>query len=260
MELIKSVDWVHLGYAIGLMLVGFVIAKRLSVSIGHAVAKRFSKHQAMLIRRLVFYGLLLVFLISALQQVGFKLTVLLGAAGVFTVALSFASQTAASNLISGLFLLFESPFKVGDLIRLKETLGTVDSIDLLSTKLVTPDHLLIRIPNEVIIKSEIVNLSYFETRRVDVMIGVSYNADFEHVKSVLLQIAAAHDEILKTPEPQVLMSSFEDSSVGIKFMTWTNTPNAFRVKNQLNQIIKQRFDEEQIEIPYPQMTLHQANE
>lgn len=259
MELIKSIDWVSTGYAIFLMLVGLVIAKRLSALIGHGVAKRFSLHQAMLIKRLVFYGLILVFLIAALQQLGFKLTVLLGAAGVFTVALSFASQTAASNLVSGLFLLFECPFKVGDLIRVKETLGTVDSIDLLSTKLVTPDHLLIRIPNETIIKSEILNMSYFDTRRVDMIVGVSYNADFEHVKSVLLQIAAAHDDILKTPEPQVVMSGFEDSSVDIKFMVWTNTPNAFAVRNQLNQLIKQRFDEEQIEIPYPQMTLHQAN-
>jgi len=128
-------------YAVCLFVFGYFIAKRFSIIVDRAFAKRFSRHHTMLIRRSVFYLIFTIFAVTSLQHIGFHLSVLLGAAGVFTVAISFASQTAASNLISGIFLLFEHPFKVGDTVEVKGINGVVDSIDLLSTKLKTPDFL-----------------------------------------------------------------------------------------------------------------------
>lgn len=258
MDTLASIGWVHIAYALGLLIFGFLIAKHLSAITDRTLSKRISRHQAMLTRRLVFYGLLLIFLISALQQLGFNLTVLLGAAGIFTVALSFASQTAASNLISGIFLLFEQPFKVGDSIEVKNIKGIVDSIDLLSTKINTPDNTQIRVPNEVIMKSEITNLSCFKTRRLEIQIGVAYKTDIEHVKSVLLNLTYAHEGILNDPPAQVIISNFADSAIELKLLAWTKTDVVSSVKYQLHETIKQRFEQEGIEMPFPQITLHQG--
>ena len=118
-----------------------------------------------------------MFCVSALRELGFKLSVLLGAAGVLTVAVGFASQTSASNIISGLFLLGERPFSVGDVIRVGSTTGEVLSIDLLSAKLRTFENLFVRIPNETLIKSEVTNLSRLPVRRLDLKIGIAYKEE-----------------------------------------------------------------------------------
>lgn len=193
-----------------------------------------------------------------MQHLGFKLSVLLGAAGVFTVAVSFASQTAASNLISGIFLLFEHPFKVGDTVEVKGINGVVDSIDLLSTKLKTPDNKLVRIPNEAMIKSEITNLSYFSTRRIDLIIAVAYECNIAQVKTMLLNIADNCDKVLKEPGPNVTIDNFANSAVELKFMVWVNTADLSIARNALQEVIKQQFDQEGIETPPPQVTVHRV--
>ncbi|WP_237758265.1 mechanosensitive ion channel family protein [Legionella londiniensis] len=258
MDVLSKIDWLHIVYAVFVAVLGFFIARQVGAIVGKAVSKRFSRHLAVLSRRLIFYGLFLLFLISALQQIGFKMTVLLGAAGVFTVALSFASQTAASNLVSGIFLLFESPFKVGDTIRLKDMAGVVDSMDLLSTKIKTADNMRIRIPNETIMKSDIINMSYFKTRRVDMLIGVSYNTEIEHVKHILLTLLKAHPDVLQEPAMQVVINQFTDSAIELKLMFWAETGTVNQVKYELYEQIKQVFDKEGIEMPYRQMSLPQA--
>lgn len=258
MDILAKIAWVQIGYAIFLVILGLFVAKQISALVERAVDKRFSRHQAVISRRFVFYGLFLLFLISALQQLGFKMTVLLGAAGVFTVALSFASQTAVSNLISGIFLLFECPFKVGDIIKIKDIIGTVDSMDLLSTKIKTADNMRIRIPNETIIKSDIVNMSYFNTRRSEILIGVSYNTDVSKAKAILMDLLKNHQDVLQEPAYQVVINQFADSAIELKLLFWAQTSAVLRTKHELHEMIKQAFDQEQIEIPYPQLTLHQA--
>jgi len=236
---------------------GLILAQRVSTMAGNAVNKRFSRHHAMLIRRLIFYTLFLMFAFTALQQLGFKINVLLGAAGVFTVALSFASQTAASNFVSGVFLLFERPFKIGDTIEVKNFQGTVDAIDLLSTKIRTADNTLVRIPNEVIMKSEVVNTSFFKTIRISIAITVVYKSEVERVKAVLLALAKDCDDILTEPAAQVIVNNITDYALELKLMVWTKTSRATKVKNLLYELIKERFDQENIEIPSPKITTHQ---
>lgn len=239
-------------YALCLVVLGYFIAKRCSILAERAFIKKFSRHHTMLIRRTIFYSVFTIFAVTGLQHVGFKLSVLLGAAGVFTVAISFASQTAASNLISGIFLLFEHPFKVGDTVEVKGIVGVVDSIDLLSTKLKTSDNKLVRIPNEAMIKSEITNLSYFSTRRLDLMVEVAYECDITRVKSMLLDIAEQCNQVLKDPEPTVSINNFANSAVELKFMVWVSTPDISITRNVLQEMIKQQFDRAGIEIPMPQ--------
>ena len=258
MYLWDQIGWVRIGGALGLFLFGCLIAQRLSVVADKAVSKRFSPHQAMLVRRLIFYSLFLLFAITALQQLGFQMTLLLGAAGVFTVALSFASQTAASNFVSGVFLLFERPFKIGDTIEVKNYRGIVDAIDLLSTKIRTADNTLVRIPNEVIMKSEVINQSFYKTTRTNILIRVTYKSDIEKVRTVLLNLATTCKDVLQDPPAQVIINNIEDYMVELKFMVWTNTSKSSAVKNQLYDLISQRFEKEGIEISQGQTIVQQG--
>lgn len=256
--LLNSSKLINTAYALGLLICGYILAKQLARLVEHAMSNRFSLHHVVLASRAVFYLVLILFSITSLQYLGFNLSVLLGAAGVFTVAVSFASQTAASNLISGIFLLFERPFKMGDNIEVKGVSGTVESIDLLSTKIKTSDNKLVRVPNEALIKSEITNLSYFKTRRIDLLISVAYNTDIERVKLLLLTVAGQCRDVLHDPEPKVTVNSFADSSIELKFMLWALNENFSAVKNTLQESIKQQFDLAGIEMPFPQITINRV--
>jgi small conductance mechanosensitive channel len=248
---------INILYALGSLGIGYFIAKKVSALVQRAVYKRFSQHQAMLAQRLIFHILLVLFFINAFQELGFNLKVLLGTAGIITVALGFASQTAASNLISGLFLLFEHPFRVGDTIDVKGIVGIVVSIDLLSTKLRSADGKLVRIPNETMIKSEIINLSYFPTRCAEIVVSIAYSCDITQIKKMLLEIANQCEQVLNDPEPKVVINNFAASAVELKLQIWTKNDMLSSTKDYLQEIIKARFDQEGIEMPYPQLTIHQ---
>lgn len=256
MDLLTKIQWLHIVTAICTFFFGFFLARAVAVRSEKALQKKISAHQAMLVRRLIFYLLFILFFISALRQVGFQLSVILGAAGIFTVAIGFASQTAASNLVSGIFLLFEQPFKAGNTIEVNGITGTVYSIDLLSTKLKTADGLLVRIPNESMIKANITNISYFPVRRFEITVGVAYNTPIEKVKSLLLKIAQEQDLVLETPEPQVLVSNYADSAIELRLRAWTQNVDNFTAKNEVMESIKTAFDEAQIEIPFPQLEIN----
>ncbi|CEK09718.1 mechanosensitive ion channel family protein [Legionella hackeliae] len=258
MHLFDPGKLLNITYALSIFFIGYLVAKRIAVITERTLGKRFSRHHTLLASRFTFYLVFTIFFVTSLQHLGFKLSVLLGAAGIFTVAVSFASQTAISNLVSGIFLLFEQPFKVGDTVEIKGINGIVDSIDLLSTKLKTPDNKLVRIPNEAMIKSEITNLSYFSTRRIDLIIAVAYDCDIAHVKTKLLTIADNCDKVLKDPLPNVTIDNFANSAVELKFMVWVNTAELAAARNLLQEIIKQQFDLAGIEAPPPQVTVHRV--
>lgn len=245
-------------YALCLVFIGYFIAKRISVLTERGMEKRFSRHHTMLMRRCVFYAIFTVFAVTSLQHIGFQLSVLLGAAGVFTVAISFASQTAASNLISGIFLLFEHPFQVGDTVEVKGITGVVESIDLLSTKLKTPDNKLVRIPNEAMIKSEITNLSYFATRRLDIIVSIAYDCNINQVRTMLIDIANQSEKVLNEPAPNVTIDNFANSAVELKFMVWVNTSDVSATRNALQETIKQQFDAAGIESPPAQFSVQRV--
>jgi small-conductance mechanosensitive channel len=246
--------------AVVLVLVGFLAAKLLSRASGRLGEKRLARQQVMLLRRGVFYVVFLLFVVAAFHELGFNLGVLLGAAGVLSVAIGFASQTSASNLISGLFLIAEQPFGIGDVIQTGGTTGEVLSIDLLSVKLRTFDNQFVRIPNETLIKSEVRTLTKFPIRRVDLQIGVAYKEDIEKVREVLFDLADKNPLCLEEPKPGFIFQGFGDSAVTMQFSPWATRENFLELKNSLQLEIKQRFDAEGIEIPFPQRSLHAGSE
>ena len=216
--------------------------------------------RAMILRRASFYGIAGLFTASALMELGFDLSVLLGAAGILTVAIGFASQTSASNVISGLFLLGERPFAVGDVIRVSGTTGEVLSVDLLSVKLRTFDNLFVRIPNETMIKSEVTNLRRFPIRRIDLQVGVAYKEDLREVRKVLMEVADRNPLCLEEPQPLIIFQGYGESSINHQFSVWARTENFLELRNSIPVEIKEAFDAHDIEIPFPHRTLYTGSE
>lgn len=244
--------------ALVLLVLGVLLARLAGLGVGRIVVRRFGPSQGILARRVVWYGLLFLVLATALRQLGFDLGVLLGAAGILTVAIGFASQTSASNLISGLFLLAERPFTVEDFVTIGSTTGEVIAIDLLSVKLRTFDNLLVRIPNETLLKSEIRNLSAFPIRRVDIPVGVAYDSDLERVRDVLFETADNHPLCLDEPRPLFQVLAFGQSSIDLQFSVWAARENFLTVKTAMYIEIQRTFAEKGITIPFPQRVVHYA--
>ncbi|WP_058535828.1 mechanosensitive ion channel family protein [Legionella saoudiensis] len=245
LEYLKHLKWEHIAFSFMLLFFGYFFAKKISGLVGKFIENKFSKHHAMLSSRVVYYGLFLLFLVSALHEMGFKLTILLGTAGLFTVALSFASQTAASNLISGVFLLFERPFKVGDVISIKDIKGTVETIDWLSTKIKTSDNRLIRIPNEGLIKSEITNLSTYPQKRDEIVLRIDSAHNISNIKLLLKEICEECVHVLPKPGTKILLSQMLDKGVELKVLYWSKTDLAL-VRDELLTAIKTSFEREAI--------------
>src|SRR5690606_4939370 len=202
----KYGDYMPLVRATILVLSGLLVAGLVARGSFKLMLRHFSIHASVLLKRLIYWVVLALFLASALRHLGFSLAVLLGAAGVLSVAIGFASQTSASNLISGLFLVSEKPFELGDVIKVGETTGEVLSIDLLSVKLRTFDNLFVRIPNESLIKSQVTNMTRFPIRRFDLLVGVAYKEDISKVRQILTQVAENNPLCMEDPEPLFIFS------------------------------------------------------
>jgi small-conductance mechanosensitive channel len=252
----EALGWVAILRALLILVCGW-IAARLAARVFRRYAElRLDAHHLSLCSRLIFYALIALFGVTAIHQLGFEISVLLGAAGILTVALGFASQTSASNLISGVFLLGEKPFELGDALRVGSDTGEVVGIDLLSVKLRTYDNLLVRIPNEVLIKSTFVNLTRFPIRRVDLIVGVAYREDLEKVIDLLLEYANGEPRCLEEPQPFCLVNDFGTSSVDLQLSVWARREVVRDLRSDLRKGIKALFDQNDIEIPFPHVSVY----
>jgi small-conductance mechanosensitive channel len=236
---------------IGLPLLYFI-----SRSMGAYVNKRTSEHIGLMTQKIIFFVGFAICLMTVLYEFGFKLNALLGAAGVASVAIGFASQTSLSNIISGLFLYWEKPFEAGDIIQVGETTGIVISIDLMSVKLRKYDNLFVRIPNETMIKAQVTNITKFPIRRMDINVGVAYKEDVDRVIEILKDVADKNPYCLDEPEPLVIFQNYGESSLDFMLGLWFEKTQFVMLKNSIMRDIKNRFDGEGIEIPFPHRTIY----
>ncbi len=251
----KISSLIRLGF---LMFIGIPVIILISKWINKYFSKKMSPQQGMIFSKMVLYTGIALIGFSILSEFGFKLTHLLGAAGILGIAIGFASQTSMSNIISGIFLIAEKPFEINDIITVGGTTGLVLSIDFLSIKLRTFDNKFVRIPNETLVKSEVTNITRFPIRRVDLEIGIAYKEDVSRVKDILLGIVHDDPLCLNEPEPMVLFSGFGSSSVDLKLLAWATKADWLKVKNSLLEEIKVRFDREGIEIPFPHISIYKG--
>ncbi|WP_041343807.1 mechanosensitive ion channel family protein [Marinobacter similis] len=256
MSVFTDIAWGVWASALFLLVLGVVLGSVAGRSAARFMEQRSTRHHTVMVRRLVFYVIVLLFAVAALREAGFSLDVVLGAAGILTVAIGFASQTSASNMISGLFLLVEKPFEIGDVIEADATIGEVVGIDMLSVKLRTPDNLYVRIPNETLIKTRVVNRSRFPIRRLDLTVGIAYAEDVERVEALLLKLAEKNPICLEEPKPFVLVTAFGPSSVDLQFSFWVPKDKVLDGRSSMMVAIKQTLDRDGIEIPFPHTSIY----
>lgn len=208
---------------------------------------------------IVKYLLIIAGMFSILQTTGIDLSafgILVGALG---VGIGFGLQNITNNFISGLIILFEQPIKVGDRIEVGDISGDVLKISARSTTVLTNDNISVIIPNSKFIDDQVINWSHNDRRiRFNFPVGVSYKENPEKVKKILIEVALKHSGILKDPKPDVLFDEFGDSSLNFFLRVWTsefvNKPKV--LKSELYYEIFRRFEEEGIEIPFPQRDIH----
>jgi small-conductance mechanosensitive channel len=248
-------DLAVIGIRAGMILViGLVLARALAGLAGRIAERRGTAQAEMITRRLVFYATVGLALAMALDTMGVKLGVLLGAAGILTVAIGFAAQTSASNLISGVFLLGERPFSVGDTIEVDGTVGEVLAVDLLSVKLRTFDNLFVRVPNESLIKSQITNLSRNPIRRFEIELRVAYSEDLDRLRALLFSLAANDPEILEEPEPIVWVDRLGESAIHIRFLIWAaNRAGFFDTRSRMLETVARALQQHRVAIGYPKV-------
>ncbi len=239
-----------------ILIVGLLILGIITALVKKLLPARFSMQRKMLINRFVRYtGIVILFLI-VISEMNIDLTAIFGAAGVIGIVIGVASQTSIGNIVSGFFLVSEKPFELGDLIRIGDKTGTVYSIDLLSIKLKTLDNLLLRIPNQTVISTEVINVTKFPIRRLDIDLSVAYKEDLEKVIEVIKRVVKRNPFCLDEPEPLVVFKDFGDSGINILLGVWFEKANFLKVKNSIFMEIKSTFDAEGIEIPFPHVSIY----
>ncbi len=222
----------------------------------HQLEPRLGRHTTVLLTRFSAYGIWLFWLFGVLILFGVNPGTLIAGLGLFSVAIGFAAQKSVSNLISGLFILFDRPFEIGDFVDIGGTVGTVMTIDLLSTRIRTPDNLLVRIPNEAVLGSVIKNFTHFDIRRLSLQVGVGYDSDLKQVQDVLHRVLSEHPLVLVDPAPRVMLTEFADSSINFEIWVWVERTHFLDARTQIAQAIKEAFDREGIEIPFPQRVVY----
>ena len=235
--------------ALGYFLIGLIITLIACWIVGKITAKNISAHHSMLFRRITFYVGLALSFIFPLKASGIDVTALLGAAGILTAAVAFAAQTSISNFLSGVFLVAEKPFMIGDYVYVNDILGEVLSIDLLSVKIRTKDNIMVRIPNETLLKAQFKNVSRFPIRRFDIKFRTYFDADLEKLNQILLDVAKRNPLCLVSPAPELSFLEFGESGISLMFSVWGKQSSYSELQNQIQREIQSALRQHNIALP-----------
>jgi small conductance mechanosensitive channel len=263
-----SRDWLTLhGPELVLKALGFLVIllvfRYLARFLGHVASKAVAAsllNVTDLLRNffvnVVTKGTSLVGLMIALSFVGVEIGPLLAGVGVLGVVIGFALKDTLNNFACGIMILLYRPYDLEDYITAGGVSGTVKSMSLVSTTLVTGDNQVLVVPNGSIWGGVISNPNAKDTRRVDLTIGISYRDDIDKVQEVLEEIVASHPLVLEDPSPTIKLTALGESCVDFVVRPWTRTSDRWSVLCDLTKSIKVRFDQEGISIPYPQREIH----
>ena len=249
------------GLNIVIALVIFIIGRWIARAITGGVRKMLVAQEAdkilqSFVSSLVYWTLMIFVIIAAINQVGIQTTSLIAVMSAAGLAIGLALQGSLSNFAAGVLIVIFRPYKVGDFIEGAGIAGVVEQVQILTTILKTGDNKRIIVPNSQIMSSIITNYSSNDTRRIDMVVGVSYSDDLDKVRATIESLVAADDRILDDPACTIAVSELADSSVNFVVRPWVKTADYWAVKFDLTEAIKKRFDQENISIPFPQQDVH----
>ena len=253
-----AIPWaINIAMAIAIYVIGRLIVGGLLSVFRKIMAK--SKYDNMLVDFLesILSAILMLFVIVAsLDQLGVDTTSLVAILGAAGLAIGLSLQDSLKNFAAGVMLLVFKPFKAGDFVEAAGTAGSIVKIGIFTTTMNTPDNKEIIVPNGKIYSDNITNYSARDTRRVDMVVGIGYDADLLKAKRILQELVAEDERILPDPAPKIAVSELADSSVNFIVRPWVNSADFWGVKFDFTEKVKLRFDEEGISIPFPQMAVH----
>ncbi len=242
---------------LALIYIFFKILKALSKKF---LFKKMSMQTQHIIKKAIDYSAFVTIVLTVFHRLGIDVNGLLGAAGIAGIAIGFAAQTSVSNVISGLFVITERAFKIGDTIEIEDIIGTVQSINLLSVALKTFDSQYVRVPNETIIKANLINYSHFPFRRIKTELSVSYDTDLRRAETILIDTAKKNRFVVADPAPSVLWTAFASSGISCALLAWTSVQDYGTARNSIFIDINERLKAEGIEIPFDQLVVHMEND
>ncbi|WP_322348438.1 small-conductance mechanosensitive channel MscS [Oceanisphaera profunda] len=248
---------VNIVAAIITLTIGFMLVRTLTNGVNSLLKKRNVDNTISdFITSMIKYALLAFVIIAALGRVGVQTASFVAIIGAAGLAVGLALQGSLSNFAAGVMLIGFRFFKAGDYIEAAGTAGTVRSVQIFTTILMTADNRMIVVPNAKILNDKIINVSREKTRRLDLEIGVSYSADLKLTKEVLERIINEDPRVLPEPAPRIAVSNLGASSVDIIVRPWVNATDYWALKFDLLEKIKNELDANNIGIPFPQMDVH----
>lgn len=244
--------------AIIILFVGWIIANWLQKRIKKAGRKseKLDETLTTIFAKTAKVVVMVVVIIAVLQQFGVQTASLLAVVGAAGLAIGLAWQGTLSDIAAGIMILIMRPFKIGDAVEVAGTSGVIDEIGLVLTKMHTFDNIAMYVPNSDIWGTKIMNYAKNDTRRVDMVFGFGYDDDMDKAMQIAREVLEADERVLKDPEPQIAVSELADSSVNIIVRPWTARENYWNLKFDVTKRIKERYDEEGLNIPYPQRDIH----
>jgi small conductance mechanosensitive channel len=245
---------------IGALLI-FIIGKWLSRKIANLIATLMQKNDVDdtiigFLKNLIYYALFIVVIIAAAGELGINTTSFLTIVGAAGLAIGLSLKDSLSNFAAGVMLIMFRPFTVGDVVSAAGITAKVEKITIFNTLFCTPDNQLVIVPNNKIISDIITNINIKDTRRIDLVVGISYSDDMTQTKEILEGLAKEDDRILEDPAVTIAVSELADSSVNLVFRPWVKTADYWAVRFDLTEKIKTSLDEAGISIPFPQTDVH----
>jgi small conductance mechanosensitive channel len=247
--------------AIIILIVGRIVAGILRNVVTKLLRKTNTDEAIIRFMRSLVYILIMVFaVIAALAKFGVQTTSFVAIMGAAGFAIGFALQGSLSNFAAGVMVLVFKPFRVGDFVDAAGVAGTVKEIKLFNTILATPDNIKIIVPNGKIYGDVIKNITAFDVRRVDLVIGIGYTSSIQKAYDIVQDILKKDERVLDEPASQIAVAELADSSVNFVVRPWVRKEHYWDVKFDVTRKVKEAFDEAGIEIPFPQRTIHMVSE
>lgn len=247
---------VNITAALLTLIIGFMVAKILTGGLNRLLRRKVDNTIADFITSLIKYVILAFVIIAALGRVGVQTASFVAVVGAAGLAIGLALQGSLSNFAAGILLIAFRPFKAGDYIEAAGTAGTVSSVQIFTTVLMTPDNRMIVVPNSNVLNGNIINYSKEKTRRIDLVVGVAYSADLKKTKEVLARIVNEDSRILKEPACTIAVNNLGASSVDFVLRPWVAAEDYWNTRFDLLEKIKNELDANDIGIPFPQMDVH----
>jgi len=201
------------------------------------------------------YGIIAVTVLAVLAKFGVQTASLVAVLGATGLAIALALQGTLGHIAAGVMILFFRPFKVGQYVEVAGQAGTVKAVTLFTTELATPDNIQILIPNGQVWDTTLRNFSHYETRRIEIILGIDYGDDIDKAVASVRAVIDAESRILPAPESQVVVGALGTSSVDLSIRVWAKRDDFFDTKVDLTKALKERMDADGISIPYPHQTL-----